>query len=173
MKQLIDFIPLILFFASFKAMGIYKATAILLGSTVAVYGGLWIHQKKLDQTQAITLGATLLFGGMTLAFHSDTFIKLKAPMVSYLSALLFLGSSFWGEKTFSERMMGHVFHMEAPQWKRFNLMWVVFFVILGSTNFYIAFHFERWWVTFKVFGSMAMTIIFVVIQTVIFRDHLS
>ena len=84
MKQFIDFIPLILFFIvykldprtvelagqSFSVGGIYSATAVLIATSVVVYGALLIKQRKLDKGQWVTLAACLVFGGMTLAFHS-------------------------------------------------------------------------------------------------------
>ncbi len=172
MKQFLDFIPLILFFACFKILGIYPATALLLISTVVIYGGIWLHSRKLDQTQSITLAATLLFGSLTLAFHSDTFIKLKAPLVSYITALFFLGSHVVGRTLLVERLLGHVFAMPAALWKRLNLAWVVYFIILGSTNLYIAFHFPTHWVTFKVFGSLLMTLTFMSAQVILLRHYL-
>ncbi len=172
MKQLIDFIPLILFFSCFKLLGIYPATALLLVSTVLIYGGLWFYHKKLDQTQAITLGATLLFGSMTLIFHNDTFIKLKAPIISYLSAVLFAGSQFIGEKTLAERMMHQLFAMPASLWKQLNFLWVLYFLVVGSANLFVAFHFPAYWVSFKVFGSLGMTFLFIVLQMILFRNHI-
>lgn len=46
-------------------------------------------------------------------------------------------------------------------------MWVVFFIFAGCLNIYVAFSFsEAVWVKFKVFGLLALTFIFVIIQAV-------
>ena len=103
MKQFIDFIPLLLFFIVFKLDprtvefagqsielgGIFSATGVLIASSVVVYGTLFAVQKRLEKGQWLTLAACLLFGGMTLAFHSETFLKWKAPVVNWLFALGF------------------------------------------------------------------------------------
>ena len=106
MKQFIDFIPLLLFFIVYKIEpriveigghslsvgGIYSATAMLIISSLVVYGALFIKQRKLEKSQWLTLIACLVFGSLTLAFHSETFLKWKAPVVNWLFALVFIGS---------------------------------------------------------------------------------
>ena len=110
MKQFIDFIPLLLFFIVTKLDprvieiaghelsfgGIYSATAVLIVSSILVYGAIFISQRKLEKSQWLTLIACLVFGGLTLAFHSETFLKWKAPVVNWLFALVFIGSHFIG-----------------------------------------------------------------------------
>ena len=52
------------------------------------------------------------------------------------------------------------------QWTRLNLIWVLFFVVAGLLNIYVAYNYsENTWATFKVFGLMAFTFVFMVAQT--------
>lgn len=185
-KQFIDFIPLLLFFIVYKMEpravellgfstqlgGIFSATAVLIASSVVVYGALLIHQRKLDKGQWLTLVACLLFGGMTLAFHSETFLKWKAPVVNWLFALAFAGSHLIGDKVLIKRLMGHAVELPEPVWKRLNLAWIVFFLLSGSANLFVAFTFEQFWVDFKVFGSLGMTILFLIGQGLYIARHL-
>ena len=187
MKQFIDFIPLILFFIvykldprnvelagqSFSVGGIYSATAVLIAASVVVYGALLIKQRKLDKGQWVTLAACLVFGGMTLAFHSETFLKWKAPVVNWLFALGFLGSTLVGDRRpLIQRIMGHAVHLPEPIWQRLNLAWVLFFVFCGCVQLFVAFTFERFWVDFKVFGSLGMTLLFLIGQGVFLARHM-
>ena len=185
-KQLIDFIPLLLFFIVYKTEprtldlaghsvafgGIFSATAFLIGSSLVVYGLLFIRQRRLEKSQWLTLLACLLFGGMTLAFHSETFLKWKAPVVNWLFALAFLGSHFIGDRVLIQRIMGHAVSLPAPVWNRLNVAWIIFFVICGAANLFVAFTFERYWVDFKVFGSLGMTLLFLLGQGVYLSRHL-
>ena len=185
-KQLIDFIPLLLFFIVYKTEprtldlaghsvafgGIFSATAFLIGSSLVVYGLLFIRQRRLEKSQWLTLLACLLFGGMTLAFHSETFLKWKAPVVNWLFALAFLGSHFIGDRVLIQRIMGHALSLPAPVWNRLNVAWIIFFVICGAANLFVAFTFERYWVDFKVFGSLGMTLLFLLGQGVYLSRHL-
>ena len=186
MKQFIDFIPLILFFIvykldprnvelagqSFSVGGIYSATAVLIAASVVVYGALLIKQRKLDKGQWVTLAACLVFGGMTLAFHSETFLKWKAPVVNWLFALAFAGSHFVGDRPLIQRIMGHAVHLTDSLWAKLNIAWVLFFLICGCVQLFVAFTFQSIWVDFKVFGSLGMTLLFLNGQGVFLARHM-
>ena len=186
MKQFIDFIPLILFFIvykldprnvelagqAFELGGIFSATAVLILSSILVYGTLFLVQRKLEKGQWLTLLACLVFGGMTLAFHSETFLKWKAPVVNWLFALGFAGSHFIGDKELIQRVMGHAIHLPQPISTRLNLAWIAFFVFSGCANLFVAFTFHDIWVDFKVFGSLGMTVLFLVAQGVYLARHI-
>ncbi|MBA1324382.1 septation protein A [Pseudomonas plecoglossicida] len=185
-KQFVDFIPLLLFFIvykldprplevaghSFEFGGIYSATAVLIASSLVVYGALLVRQRKLEKGQWLTLLACLLFGGLTLAFHSETFLKWKAPVVNWLFALAFAGSYFIGDRVLIKRIMGHALTLPDAIWARLNLAWICFFLICGAANLFVAFTFQDFWVDFKVFGSLGMTVIFLVAQGVYLSRHL-
>ena len=55
--------------------------------------------------------------------------------------------------------------IEAGDWRRLNLLWVVFFAAMGIANIYVAYNYsEQFWVNFKVFGLLALTFIFMIAQ---------
>lgn len=186
MKQFFDFLPLIIFFIVYKMSpknldivghsvtlgGIYSATFLLIASTIIIYGAQFLRQKKLEKSQLITLIAVIIFGGLTLSFHSDTFIKWKAPVINWVFGLAFLFSSIFGKKTLVERMLGSVIILSDALWKRLNTSWAIFFILLGTANLYVAFHFEKYWVDFKVFGSLILTIVFIVGQFIVLGKNM-
>lgn len=185
-KQFIDFIPLLLFFIVYKIEpriveiaghslsvgGIYSATAMLIISSLVVYGILFIKQRKLEKSQWLTLIACLVFGSLTLAFHSETFLKWKAPVVNWLFALAFTGSHFIGDKLLIKRIMGHALTLPDAVWTRLNLAWIGFFLFCGAANLFVAFTYQSIWVDFKVFGSLGMTLLFLVAQGIYLSRHL-
>ncbi len=179
MKQFIDFLPLIIFFIvakmdprevsafgqTFELGGIISATAVLIVSSIIVYGTLWYRQKSLEKSQIITVIAVLLLGGMTVMFRDETFLKWKAPIVNWLFATAFLASHFIGNKPLITRMMEHAMTLPAPVWARLNMSWVIFFSLLGAANWFAAFMIPGdFWVDFKVFGNLGLTFGFVIIQ---------
>ena len=186
MKQFIDFIPLLLFFIVYKIEprivdiaghnltigGIYSATAMLIISSLVVYGFLFFKQRKLEKSQWLTLIACLVFGSLTLAFHSETFLKWKAPVVNWLFALVFAGSHFIGDKLLIKRIMGHALTLPEAIWTRLNLAWIGFFLFCGAANLFVAFTYQSIWVDFKVFGSLGMTVLFLVAQGIYLSRHL-
>ena len=185
-KQFIDFIPLLLFFIVYKIEpriveiaghslsvgGIYSATAMLIISSLVVYGILFIKQRKLEKSQWLTLIACLVFGSLTLAFHSETFLKWKAPVVNWLFALAFAGSHFIGDKLLIKRIMGHALTLPDAVWTRLNLAWIGFFLFCGAANLFVAFTYQSIWVDFKVFGSLGMTVLFLIAQGIYLSRHL-
>ena len=187
MKQFIDFIPLLLFFIvyklepravefaghAFELGGIFSATKVLIISSVIVYGALYLTQRKLEKSQWLTLAACLVFGSLTLAFHSETFLKWKAPAVNWLFALAFAGSHFIGDRVLIKRMMGHALQLPDPIWLRLNVAWIVFFIFCGAANLFVAFTYQDFWVDFKVFGSLGMTLLFLVGQGIYLSRHLN
>ncbi|MDU9036809.1 septation protein A [Pseudomonas corrugata] len=186
MKQFIDFIPLLLFFITYKldprtvdiagqsltVGGIYSATAVLIISSLVVYGASFISQRKLEKSQWLTLIACLVFGSLTLAFHSDTFLKWKAPVVNWLFALAFIGSHFIGDSLLIKRIMGHAVSLPDVIWTRLNIAWIAFFLFCGGANLFVAFTFQDYWVDFKVFGSLGMTLLFLIGQGIYLSRHL-
>nr|WP_272903804.1 septation protein A [Pseudomonas petrae] len=185
-KQFIDFIPLILFFIvykispqavdvlghSFMVGGIYSATAMLIASSLVVYGVLYVRQGKLEKSQWLTLIACLVFGSLTLAFHSETFLKWKAPVVNWVFALIFAGSHFIGDRLLIQRIMGHALTLPQAVWTKLNIAWIVFFLFCGAANLYVAFTYQEFWVDFKVFGSLGMTLLFLVGQGIYLARHI-
>lgn len=171
MKQWLDFLPLLAFLIANEKFGIFPATGVLVGSSILLYGYLWIREGRLENAQRITLIATLLFGGFSLALHDEAYIKWKGPVVYFLFALVFLGSQFIGQQPLIKRLMGHILDMPDALWRRLNLAWALFFVFASGANLYVAFHFD-WWVRFKTLGSMAMMIVFMLAQIILLKDYL-
>jgi intracellular septation protein len=184
-KQFIDFIPLLLFFIVYKLEpsvvevadlsipigGIFSATAVLIASSVVVSAALLIRQGRLEKAQWLTLGACVLFGGLTLALHSEAILKWKAPVLNWLFAAAFAGSHFIGEKPLIERMMGHAVQLQSAQWAQLNVAWVLFFLVCGFANLFVAFVYPAIWVDFKVFGSLGLTLVFMAGQAVYLVRH--
>jgi intracellular septation protein len=169
MKFLFDFFPLLLFFAAFKFAGIYVATAAAIAASIAQVAIYWWRKRRFETMHLITMGVIVVFGGLTLWLHNDTFIKWKPTMLYWIFAALILGSQLGRGKTAMERVMGTQMDMPPAAWKRFNLNWGLFFLAMGALNLYVAFFFaldhdaawrQEMWVNFKVFGSLALTFLF-------------
>ena len=116
--------------------------------------------------QIASLLLILVFGGATLYLRDETFVKWNPSVLNWLFAVAFFLSQFIGKKTIIERVM-HSASIQLPKalWAKLNLAWVVFFVLLGFINLYVAFNFSTdVWVNFKVFGMLGITLVFVALQ---------
>ena len=179
MKQLVEFIPLLLFF-SVWAMderivslggldigvgGIFNAAGFLLVASVVTYGILLLVQKKLDKFQWITLGGVVFFCSLTIVFQSVTFLKLKAPIVNWIFASIFFASRYLSDKPAIEHMMGHAIDAPKDVWYKLNKLWIIYFITLGVVNLIVAYTLsEATWLQFKVFGNLILTFVFVLGQ---------
>ena len=173
MKFLFDFLPILLFFIAYKLYDIYVATAVIILASLAQVGWLWIRQRRLERMPLITAALILLFGGATLIFQDETFVKWKPTVANGLFGLAFLGSQWIGKKPLIERMMGKTIALPAPVWSRLNLAWAIFFFAMGLANLYVAFNFNTdIWVDFKLFGMLGLTLAFVIVQSFYLARHL-
>jgi intracellular septation protein len=110
-----------------------------------------------------------LFGAATLILHNQRFIQWKPTVFFWLLSIALLGSMWLGKQPLVQRLLGsalegHV-HVSDATWRRLNLVWVVFYVVLGAVNLVVAFNAtEATWVNFKVFGLTIATLIFTAAQ---------
>lgn len=172
MKQFIEFLPLIVFFAVYKLVDIYAATGALVAVTGAqlLYG--WLRYRKVEKMQLITFIMVAFFGSLTLIFHSDVFIKWKVTVINALFALALLVSRYGFGKNLIRQMLGKELSAPDSVWDRLNLGWVGFFFACGLLNLYVAFHLsQETWVNFKVFGLLGMTVVFTLISGVYLYRH--
>lgn len=163
MKLLFDLFPVVLFFIAYKLQGIYVATAVIIVATVLQVGYVYLKHKRVEKIHLITLVLILVLGGLTLILQDEDFIKWKPTIVNWGFALVFLGSHFIGSKPIIRRMMDQAIHLPDLVWIRLSFMWIVFFVLSGVVNLYVAFNYDTdTWVDFKLFGLMGMTLVFII-----------
>ncbi|MBJ90579.1 MAG: septation protein A [Woeseia sp.] len=167
MHLLLDYIPIIAFIFAYFYEDIFFATGVLMAVMPAVLAAQWLLTKKLNRIYAASTALVLILGGFTLAFRNPTFLYWKPTVLNWAIGLVFLGSQWIGEKTIAQRMLGSAATLEVAQWRRLNQMWVGFFIFSGALNIYVAYTFsEAFWVKFKLFGMLGVTLIFVIIQTI-------
>ncbi len=138
MKFLFDLFPILLFFIVYKVQGIYAATAAAIAATLLQVAWQWFRHRRVDKMLLVTLVLISLLGGATLLLHDRAFVMWKPTAIYWLFALLFFGSQFMGEKPLVDRIMGHVVEPPRAVWKRLNLLWGSFFILLGFANLFMA-----------------------------------
>lgn len=173
MKFLFDLFPIILFFIAFKTYDIFVATAVAIVATFVQIGWVWLRHRKVDNMMWISLFVIILFGGATLLFQDENFIKWKPTVLYWLfAAVLFISNSFF-QKNLIRMMLEKQIKLPQFVWNKLNLSWIVFFVFMGCINLYVAYGFSvDTWVTFKLFGSTALMLIFVVSQVFMLNKHM-
>ena len=195
MKFFYDLFPIILFFVSYHQADAIAANtpvgqwldpampeqiaATLIATGVAIIasfiqvGGHWLKHRRTERMHLISLALITVLGGITILLQDPAFIQWKPTLINWLFAAVFLGSQFVGDKCLVQRMMGGQLTLPNTVWNRLNLAWVVFFIVSGVLNLYVAFYYGLEldaktrmdiWVDFKLFGLMGLTIVFIVAQ---------
>ncbi len=190
MKLLFDVFPVILFFVFFKfgnshpdtAKAILTSLDIVLGEGVkpAIFLAtlisiiattcqiLWTKYRhgKVDSMLWVSFFVIVLFGGATLIFHNDTFIRWKPSVLYWLFSLTLLGSNLLFKKNLIRSMLSAKMALPVRIWNRLNLSWGLFFAALGFVNLYVAYTYSiETWVDFKLFGFTSLMLIFIVAQS--------
>jgi intracellular septation protein len=172
MQMLVDFLPVIVFFAVYFTFGIYAATAAIIAVMVVQIAATWFIKRTVSKMLLISGSLVVVLGGITLILRDPVFIQLKLTIVNGLFAVAFLGSQFIGSKTLTERIMGHAIEAPAALWRQLNLIWVANFVVLGVANLYIMYNYDMdTWAIFKTFGTIGLTLVTAIGQAVWLATH--
>jgi intracellular septation protein len=166
-KLILDFFPIVLFFAVYKFTNdLIVATLVLIPATLVQVVISYLMTKKVEPMPLVTLALVVILGGATVYLNDPVFIKWKPTLVNGLFALAFFASQYiLGKKTVVERLMGSAVTLTSQQWISLNRAWIGFFVASGVINLWVAYSFsENTWVNFKLFGMLGLTLVFVVLQ---------
>lgn len=163
MVLLLEYIPIVLFFIFYKTADIYVATAVLMAATVVQMLGLKLLKEPLTARHWVVLSMVLGFGAVTLLLHDDWFIKIKVSIIYVAIALMLLIGLWWRKKSPLQAMLGTEIQLPPFAWRRLTYAWVIFSLFMASVNLYIAeLMSQEAWVNFKVFGVLALTLLFTV-----------
>ncbi|UQY42539.1 septation protein A [Erwinia sp. PK3-005] len=167
MKQLLDFLPLVVFFVFYKLYDIYVASGALIAATGLALVASWVLYRKLEKMTIFTFVLVAVFGTLTLVFHNDEFIKWKVTVIYTLFALALVFSQFFMEKPLIQSMLGKELQLPQHAWRKLNIAWALFFLACGLANIYVAFWLpQAFWVNFKVFGLTGLTLLFTLLSGV-------
>jgi intracellular septation protein len=144
--------------------GIFTATAAFMVAMVISLILTKVLLKKLPIMPLVSGAVVLVFGGLTLWLHDDTFIKLKPTIVNALFGTVLLGGLALG-KPLLPYVLDSVFRLTHEGWKQLTLRWGLFFFLLAAINEIVWRMFSTdFWVSFKVWGVMPLTIVFAMAQ---------
>ncbi|MFH4354157.1 MAG: septation protein A [Neisseriaceae bacterium] len=165
MKFLLDFLVLVLFFGTYSiTKNIYTATEVAIGGGLLQLLVAWIQLRRLEGMQVVNFLIVLIFGGATLLLRDKVWIQLKPTILYWTFALILSGGRVF-QKNLLRKMLGDGLALPARIWNHLLWAWIVFFVCLGMLNWWVVHQFSLGqWVTFKVFGTTALLILFLILQ---------
>jgi len=170
-KSLIEIIPLILFFIVNAKYGIIFATKTFVITTLIALIISYLYFKKISTPLLITTFLVSIFGGLTIFFKDPTFIKLK-PTIVYFLFSLFLFSGLAVKKNFLQIYLSSLIKLNDTGWNILTKRWGIFFLLMALLNETIWRNFSTdFWVSFKVFGFLPLTIIFTLLQQNLIKKY--
>ena len=187
MKQILEFLPIVLFFGAYQMSGetltvgawshtfdgIFSATAVLMIATIAVWLIMLAITQRNDKRLMWMMVAVVVFGTATLVLRDQRFIQWKPTVFNWVMAVLFFGSQFVGKKTLLERLLSQQLVLSEVIWKRLNALWVTNFVTVGALNLYVAYQYEEaFWVSYKLYSSIGFILLMMLLTVMIVAPHL-
>jgi intracellular septation protein len=171
LKLAIELGPLLVFFGTNAAAGIYAGTAAFMAATVISLAVAWFSYHKVPIMPIVSGAIVLVFGGLTLYLRDDTFIKLKPTIVYTMFVVLLVAGLMW-KKPMLELLFGPVFTLTEEGWRKLTIRWALFFAAMAVLNEIV------WrnvstdaWVSFKAFGFLPLTFLFAIAQVPLMQRH--
>ncbi|MCH8621699.1 septation protein A [Undibacterium sp. TS12] len=202
MKFLFDMFPVLLFFITFKwgernvttaqslvsdylsgivsggattaeLAPILLATAVTLVASILQIGYLLVSRKKVDAMLWISFIIIMVFGGATLYFQSEAFIKWKPTVLYWCYCGAFALAQFVFRTNLIQAAMGSQIKLPAPVWTRLSYAWMIYFLAMGIINLYVAYNFSTdTWANFKLIAVVAIMPAFVIIQSLFLAKYM-
>ncbi|MBM5782003.1 MAG: septation protein A [Pelagibacterales bacterium] len=165
---LCDYAPLLVFFISYKTNNtenpLLTATIHLIITTSIALVISYILTKKIAKTALFSGLLLAIFGSLTVILKDETFIKMKPTIINFIfSIILFYG--YFSSKPFLSYILGSQIKISNKAWITLSWRWAWFFLFLAFLNEIIWRSFSTdFWVQFKVFGMMPISLIFTASQ---------
>lgn len=171
MKFIAEMGPLLLFFATYKFNGLIFATGVLIVATCVSVAFVYFKERKIPLMPLISAVILGIFGGLTLVFADEIFIKIKPTLVNILFAAILFAGVFKG-RGLLKHLFGSALKMNEEAWVTFSFRWGVFFLCLAGLNEVIWRNFDTdFWVKFKVFGMLPLSLLFMLSQLPFLQRH--
>lgn len=166
-QWLVEHVPL---FASFDKP-IYPATAIFMIAIIIALAISWYIARKIPVIPLVSGIFVLVFGFLTLWLHDDIFIKMKPTFINMLFSFILFGGLL-----FKKALLGYVLDsaltLDAEGRRKLTVRWAYFFLFLAGLNEIVWRNFsDEFWTSFKVFGTMSLTVIFMLMQAPLLMRH--
>tara|TARA_Y100001958_G_C21190493_1_gene518744 strand:- start:621 stop:1166 length:546 start_codon:yes stop_codon:yes gene_type:complete len=174
LKFLTDFGPLVIFFYFYKSSGNNLIVAIppLIISTLIAVVIVYFLDKKIPVIPLVGAVIISIFGFLTIYFDNAIFIYLKPTIVNFLFAIVLIVGKRIFKKNFLKIMLNNAIQLNDEGWDKLNYRWATFFLFLAFLNELVwRTQTESFWVSFKVWGILPLTIIFTASQLPLIKRY--
>ncbi|NDV87500.1 septation protein A [Aurantimonas aggregata] len=150
---------------------LFIATGLFMAAMAISLSVSWAITRSLPIMPLVSGAVVLVFGTLTLWLQDETFIKMKPTIVNALFGAVLLGGLAFG-KSLLGYVFDQAFKLDAEGWRKMTLRWGLFFLFLAVLNEVVWRNFSTdAWVAFKVWGTMPITIVFMLTQIPLLKRH--
>ena len=170
-KLLIDIGPLAIFFIFYTRSGLQEAIFPLMVATVIAVIISYVLERKIPIMATMGAGIVLIFGGLTIYFNDEIFIKMKPTIINAVFAIILYGGVLL-KKPLLKFLLGAALKLEEEGWRILTQRWIAFFIALAVLNEIVwRTQTTDFWVNFKVFGILPITFIFTMTQFPLIKKY--
>jgi intracellular septation protein len=143
---------------------IFWATGLFMSATLVSMCVNYVFYRHIPLMPMVSCVVVMVFGGLTIWLNDDIFIKLKPTIVNGLFGCILLGGLVF-RRSLLAYVLDSVFSLTPDGWRQLTLRWGLFFLFLAGVNEIVWRNFSTdFWVSFKVFGIMPLTVLFALAQ---------
>ena len=187
MKQLLEFLPLIIFVVVYQMSGttlslgsseytfdgIYTATIALMLATVLQVLIVKLVWGLVEKRLLGVAGAVIVFGGATVLLRDPVFIFWKPTVFNWALAGIHVVWHVVLGKCFFQELLPDEIEMPKHAWTRVTFVSTCHFFMVGAVNLYVAYNFSMdTWVSFKLWSAVLFTILWAGVISVIIGPYL-
>ena len=171
LKLALELGPLVVFFFANARFGIFAANGMFMLATIVALTASWWLTRRLAIMPLVTGVVVFVFGGLTLLLQDDVFIKMKPTIVNTLFGTVLLVGLWFGRPLLGY-VFDSVFRLDDEGWRKLTFRWGMFFFVLAALNEVIWRNFSTdFWVAFKAFGFLPITVVFTLSQMPLIQRH--
>ena len=187
MKQLLEFLPLVLFFGAYQMDGeivtvgswshtfdgIFSATAVLMGSSVIVWLLASALSRQNQQRLMWIMIVVVAFGAATLILRDQRFIQWKPTVFNWVLAAVLIRYQLVGDRNLLEGLLGGQLSLTRRVWTQLNVLLIGNFTVVGALNLVVAYRYEEaFWVSYKVYSPFGFSVVVGLLAFLIAAPHL-
>lgn len=173
MRQLLNFIPLVVFFVFLLVYDMFVGIkALMIAATLSFILTLIVY-KKVEKLELFSFLMIIIFGGLTIFLDNKDIFKWKITLINFGFALILLTSQFIFKKNLIQKIIGKELKLNISVWNKLNIIWSLFFIVCGLANIYVIFYMsDDFFGLFKAFILPGASLVITVISSIYIYKYL-
>jgi intracellular septation protein len=174
----LEFGPLLAFFISFQVLkrrnpdeAMLQAAGLFAVLAVIAVILSWIKHRSVSPMLILSTFIIAVTAGLAIGFDNKVIFFMKPTITNILFGVAVIGGVIFN-RNIVEILLGGAFEMPRDKWNVIAIRWGLFFFFCAALNEVIwRTQSEDFWVNFKVFGFMPITLLFTLTQIPFIQKH--